>query len=408
MIKFETVTTESAAALEHPLRNASYRRWLFGSAASSLGDQFYLVALPWLVLQQLGSAGALGTVLMAGAFPRVVLALIGGAASDRFSARRVMLVAAVVRALCVSGMGALTCLGVLYLWDVYVLVIIFSIADAFALPAQTAYVPALLKREQLVAGMSLEQGVVSLAYIVGPLPAGLVIGRFGAGTAFMVDAIGFLAVIVALLRLPDAPTSASNLSAMGAIGDGIASVLNDVPLRTLIIMLAALNCFSAGAVYVGLPYLARSSLGSSAAYGFILSVGAVGSLAATLVGSVWKVRRRGVMILACTGLLGLGLMSIPFVPGLWGVAGIVLVMCAATSLTNLHILAWIMQRVDATVRGRVSSVLMLGSVGTAPLSMAAAGFIAEWSVTGLFVLAGACQAMVTVAIALLRSVREIE
>ncbi|HTA65989.1 MAG TPA: hypothetical protein VK753_10840, partial [Xanthomonadaceae bacterium] len=78
----------SAEAVEHPLRNANFRRWLVGGTISLFGDQFYLVALPWLVLQQTGSAVAMGAIMMAGAVPRALLMLMGGALSDRVSARR--------------------------------------------------------------------------------------------------------------------------------------------------------------------------------------------------------------------------------------------------------------------------------------------------------------------------------
>ena len=84
----------SAPPSEHPLRNPNFRLWLIGGTISLLGDQFYLVALPWLVLELTGSAVALGTVMMAGAIPRVVLMLFGGAASDYVSARRIMMATA--------------------------------------------------------------------------------------------------------------------------------------------------------------------------------------------------------------------------------------------------------------------------------------------------------------------------
>lgn len=393
---------------QHPLSNPSYRRWLIGSGVSMLGDQFYLVALPWLILQELGSSETLGAVLMAAALPRMALALIGGAVADRFSARRVMVAAATVRAVCVAAIGLLTWAGLLAAWEIYSLVIIFGAADAFAMPAQTAYVPALLRPEQLVAGISLGASVSSAAFILGPLPAGLVIGHFGAGTAFMVNAASFAVIIFTLLGLPDPPLAPQPASTMYAIGDGIAQVVKDVPLRTLLLMVTALNLFLAGCVDVGFPYLASSKFGSSTAYGTILSTAAIGALAATLVGSVWKVRRRGLLILAGLAMVGVGLTSIPFVPGLRGAAAVVFVMSFASVVANVHVLAWVMQRVDATSRGRVSGVLALGSMAMAPLSMVAAGFVAKWSLTGLFVICGVGQITVTAWGALLRPVREIE
>src|SRR5436305_10472146 len=94
-----------AAAAEHPLRNPNYRKLLVGGTVSLLGDQFYFVALPWLVLQQTGSAVAMGTILMVGAVPRAVLMLMGGALTDRVSPRKIMISTASARAVCVTAIG---------------------------------------------------------------------------------------------------------------------------------------------------------------------------------------------------------------------------------------------------------------------------------------------------------------
>src|SRR5262249_61431162 len=75
----------SAPGAEHPLRSPNYRLWLIGGTISLLGDQFYLVALPWLVLQQTGSAVAMGAIMMPGAIPRARLVLMGGRGRGRQS-----------------------------------------------------------------------------------------------------------------------------------------------------------------------------------------------------------------------------------------------------------------------------------------------------------------------------------
>src|SRR6188474_780553 len=91
----------------HPLGNPAFVRLWIGSAVSLLGDQFYLVALPWVVLQLTGSAIAMGTILMTAAIPRAVLMLMGGAVTDRFSARRILMATASARAIVVCAVGAL-------------------------------------------------------------------------------------------------------------------------------------------------------------------------------------------------------------------------------------------------------------------------------------------------------------
>lgn len=192
-------TSAAAAAkvlpgVEHPLRNPRYRRWLLGAVLSLLGDQCYVVALPWVILQ-LGSATLLGAVVMAGAVPRAVLMLIGGAMTDRLSARRIMLWAALARAVSVAVLGTLAWLGALAVWEVFALVIVFGIADAFAIPAQSAFVPSLLSREQLVASTSLQQGAALLTGIAGPVVVGAAIVPLGVGAALWADALSFIAVM---------------------------------------------------------------------------------------------------------------------------------------------------------------------------------------------------------------------
>src|SRR5690242_15592654 len=120
------------AAAEHPLRNPNYRKLLIGGTISLLGDQFYLVALPWLVLEQTGSAVAMGTILMAGAIPRAVLMLMGGALTDRISARKIMMATAAARTVCVTAIGLLVWFQLLQTWELYALAVAFGIADAFA------------------------------------------------------------------------------------------------------------------------------------------------------------------------------------------------------------------------------------------------------------------------------------
>src|SRR6476620_1584174 len=78
-------------AAQHPLRERKFRMLWAGSGISAVGDQLYRVALPWVVFQLTGSAVAVGTILMAVAIPRALLMLLGGALTDRISARKIMI-----------------------------------------------------------------------------------------------------------------------------------------------------------------------------------------------------------------------------------------------------------------------------------------------------------------------------
>jgi MFS family permease len=395
--------------VEHPLRNPKYRLWLIGGTISLLGDQFYFVALPWLVLQQTGSAVAMGAILMTGAIPRAVLMLLGGAVSDRMSARKIMMATATARTICVTVIGVLVWLRILRTWELYALAFAFGVADAFAVPAQTAYMPALVKREQMVAASSVSQSTAQMTTIVGPVPAGFVIKTFGVAWAFFVDAISFLFIIGALWKLPDPPKSQTARKTMlHSIGEGITYVVKDVPLRSLMILAAILNFCIAGPVLIGLAYLTKTRFGSPADYGMVISALAAGSLLGALLAGVWKIRRRGVMILVASLVLGICLGSIGMMGKVWSIAGVMLIMGLAAGMTNINIAAWIMQRIDAAVRGRVASVLMLASFGITPISLAIAGFLVAWSLKLMFLLAGGLMVLAAAGAAFQKPVREIE
>ena len=399
----------SAPTVEHPLKSRNYRPWLTGGTISFLGDQFYLVALPWLVLQQTGSAVAMGAILMAGAIPRAALMLMGGAVSDRMSARKIMMATATARTICVTVIGLLVWLRVLQTWELYALAFAFGVADAFAAPAQSAYMPSLVRREQLVAASSVNQSTAQLTTILGPVPAGFVIQALGVAWAFFLDAISFLFIIGALWKLPDPPKTPSARKAMWqSIAEGISYVAKDVPLRSLMLLATIMNFCVSGPVAVGLAYFTKTKLGSPAAYGSLISSLAAGSLIGAVLAGVWKIRKRGILILLVAVVLGICLSSIALAERTRSIAAILVVMGAAAGILNVHIGAWAMQRIDIAVRGRVSSVLMLAAYGMAPISLGVAGFLVAWNLKLMFLLAGALMMLAAAGASLQKPVREIE
>ena len=194
----------------NPLRVRDFRLLWIGESVSLLGDQFYLIALPWLVLQMTGSALALGTVLALASIPRALFMLIGGAFVDRFSPRSVMFASNFIRMILVGLLALLVLIGSIQLWMLYVLALAFGTADAFFFPAESAIVPALLDSDQLELGNTLTQGVATLSMFVGPALAGIVIAVLassstkatpdmaGIGVAFALDTFSFLASLVTL------------------------------------------------------------------------------------------------------------------------------------------------------------------------------------------------------------------
>ena len=396
----------------HPLRHRPFLLWWIGATTSLLGDQFYLVALPWVVLQRTGSGVAMGTVAMCAGIPRAALMLMGGAVTDRLSARKILMVTASARAVLVAAIGVLLWLHALELWHVYLLASAFGVADAFAMPSAGPLMRSLVEPQQLPAANSVWQSSALLAGIVGPAPAGAITKALGAASAFFLDAFSFLFVIAALWVVPDPPPPPSPAkgkpSVWTSIREGLAYVMSDVPLRSLMLLAAALNFCLAGPLTVGLAYIANNRFSSPSAFGGWISAVAAGTLAGMLLAGVFKSKRRGILLVSTGAILGLAMASMGFLAGFWPMASLLLLMGCLSGFINVQLQAWLQLRVDRAVLGRVGSVLMLSSFGLMPISMAVAGVAVEWSVTWMFAIGGAAVTLVAAFGALQRGVREIE
>src|ERR1700678_4311327 len=280
-----------APAATHPLRNRAFRSLWIGGSISSIGDQFYFVALPWLVLQITGSSVVLGTISMTAAIPRAALMLVGGVLTDRFSPRKIMMVTACCRAVLVSAISVLLWRHSLKLWPLYMLAFGFGSADAFAGPAAQAFLPSLVARDQLAAANSVAQSTAQLTTLVAPAPAGMFIKAFGIAWALFIDAVSFLFIIGALWRLPDPTRVAAGSprkNMMRSIVDGLQYVGRDAALSSLMMVIAVLNFAIAGPASIGIAFMAKQNFGSASAFGLLMSALAAGALAGTLLAGLSK------------------------------------------------------------------------------------------------------------------------
>jgi MFS family permease len=410
-VALREITPVIGSDARHPLFNRDFRYLWIGNTVSGCGDQFFLVALPWLILQLTGSGAVLGGIMMVEAIPRAALMLIGGAVTDRVSPRKIMMLTAAVRTLLVAALAAFIWKHHVEVWQIYVLSFFFGVADAFAAPAAQTLLPSLVAPAQLPAANALSQGTQQLAMLAVPAPAGIIIAAFGVASAFSIDAISFLFIIAALFRLRDPPpveSAASRSNIAHSILEGLRYVKNDVALRTLLLVASVLNFCISGPLSVGLAFLAKSEFGSPTAFGLLMSSVAAGSLVGLLLAAARQQRKRGWLLLVVSVVVGICTTSIGLLSQLWSLLPILFVMSASAGFLNVHLLAWFQQRVDRAMLGRVMSVLMFASLGLMPLSLAAAGVAVQWSLRGMFAGAGVLVLVVTFIGALQRPVREID
>ena len=277
------VATDGTGARAALLANANFRWLLGGSLVSILGDQFTLVALPWLVLQLSGDTLALGLVLAIMSVPRAIFILVGGAVVDRHSPTRVLVAAKLAQCVLLLALALTLHFGVLQMWMVDGFALGLGLATAFSYPAGSAMLPRCLPPPLLRPANSLLMSLSQLVALLGPVLAGAVIVFFrqaGLALSFGLDGLSFAISAATVLQVSLTPlpqAAARSASIRRDIAEAARAFWADVPLRTVCLYFAAIAFFVGGPISVALPVLAKVQLpGGAAALGWLLTANGLG------------------------------------------------------------------------------------------------------------------------------------
>jgi hypothetical protein len=384
-----------------------------------LADQAFLVALTWLVLRVAGSGAELGAVLAVASIPGTILTPAGGVLSDRYSPALIMIFASVGRVLLLGVLSGLILADAIQLWHVYAIAAGLSALDALYYPASMAILPALVDREHLGAANAVTQGAEQVSSILGPALAGGLLALVGLGASFGATAILFAiatALFGAIARASkpggsaaDEETDSAQSRALSSFVEGISYVWRDGVIRSLLMILLGTNLAMMGPLYVGGAVLAESRLGGAGAFGVLVASAGVGSLIGIVgAGSVSRFRRRGLIELGLTGLLGVIVGAIAFVPNLLTAMVLATAIGATASFLGVITISWLQERAQPGMIGRVMSLAMFSAVALDPISFALAGLLVQLDLTAMFLAAGTLLLLTAVAGAASRTMREVD
>ena len=396
------------------LKTRDYRLLWIGQGISHLGDQFHLIALPWLVLTLTHDPFQLGLVLALAGIPRAAVMLIGGAFADRHSPRLIMLVTDALRFVIAAALAASILTGTVQLWMVYALALSFGVVSGFFMPAAEASLPRLLDNEHLEGGNALMMGADQLAQFVGPALAGVVIALFGAsqiasghagsltgvGVAFAVDAASFAVSALMLALMRSLPALGAGSRPLEAIKAGLRFTLSRPAFRWLLALLAAANLLLIGPLLVGIPVLAQTRFSQgAAAFGLLISAYGLGNLCGMVVaGTASRPSSSTFTWLVVLLFAGFGLVigSLAFISSVWVGFVLLAVLGVGNGYVAVVMVTLVQRMTPAAMLGRVMSLVMLAMLGVTPLSTALAGAIIGLGPGVLFVGCGAGMLLVTV------------
>jgi MFS family permease len=400
--------------------------WI-GEGISVLGSQFYMIALPWLVLKLTNDPFQMGFVLALAGIPRALFMLVGGALIDRYSPRIVMIISNLARMIIVLVLTLLLISGLIQIWMLYALALSFGLADAFFYPAQSAIIPRIVDDEFLLAGNSIIQGTAQLSIAAGPALAGALIAIFskspdaaahsneiaditGIAAAFGFNALTFFLSIIMFMfirikRIPESETANQEISsAFDFFKQGLLYVLRDKTMRLMLLVTSVAHFLVEGPLMVGIPVMANSKFPEgAAAFGIIMSgLGAGMLLGILLAGFLPTVRpeRLGTFLMLILSSSGLELMLLGFLPGTFSTAFVVLLMGASQGYVVIQYNTWLQIRTPGSLLGRVLGTMMFASIGLVPISQALCGALIKYNTTGLFLGAGLILTVVNLFVAM--------
>jgi MFS family permease len=346
-----------------PLRASRDLRLLVaGGFVSNLGTQAALVALPYQVYVQTGSAfltGLLGAVELV---PLAAMALLGGALADRHDRRLLLLADQVALVACAAALAVLTFLGDPPLALLYLLGAATAGSGAVQSVTRAAMVPNLVPPRQLRSALALEYGLDQLALVLGPGLGGLLIAALGVGAAYVADAATCLAVVGAVWAM--APQPPRRLAvAPQRVGHSIAEGLrfvrgNEALQGSFAIDLLAMTFGMPRALFA---VLAVSEFGAGAAGTGLLyaSVAAGATVAALTTGWLAHARRLGLIVIWCVVVWGGAIALAGLAPSIWPAAALLAVAGAADSISAVCRTTINQTVTPDHLRGRMSSVYSL-------------------------------------------------
>jgi MFS family permease len=380
------------------LRSRPFRIYFLGQVASASGTFLQQTAIGWLVFQLTGSATSLGLVLAAGGLPSLLLGPWGGSVADRVDRRKLLictqaLFAALAALLWLVAEAGTTTVG---------LVIAINVASGFVSivdsPARQAFVSSLVPPADLASAVSLNGVVVNTARVVGPAIAGALIVTVGTTPCFGVNAVSYLAVILALVMIRPLDAGVVRTRAAGGVREGIAYVRGRQQLWLPLVMMSLVGLLSFNFAVVLPVFASRTLHGSGGTYGLISTMLSVGSIAGSLgVGLVHHPRR--IYLMGTSAAFGVCLILTSAAPNvatacvalaLTGAAAFAFVTMASTTL-QLH--------AAPAYRGRVLALWVFVYLGTTPIGSVLTGWIisAAGPRTALVVGAAACFAAAAIA-----------
>lgn len=372
-----------------------------GQGISLIGTWTQQLALAWLVWALTHNKWLLGFVPFMGQILTFLVAPFAGVLADRWPRRKLLVLTQTCALIQAAILAALTLTHQIQVWHIVVLATFIGLVNGFDIPIRQSFVVEMLdRREDLPNAIALNSFIFNGARLIGPSIAGLLIDAVGEGTCFLINAVSYVAVIIALLMmrfrapLPKPPTRRHLL---GSLREGFGYTFNFAPIRDILLVLSVVSLLAMPYATLMPAFASENLHGGPKTLGYLMSAVGVGALC----GAFYLASRRSVLglyrvICLAPILLGSALIAFSFSPRLNGTLSIPLIWfqwdVPWSLLVALFLLVFagfgVMLQMASTntllqtvveddKRGRVMSFYTMAFMGTGPLGNLWAGAAAS-------------------------------
>jgi MFS family permease len=362
------------------LKNRRFFYLWLGQLLSIAGTQMQIWALFWHIRTLTEEPIALGGVGLARILPVIIFSLIGGAIADSFNRTKILYITQSFAAILALVLGLLTQFGQITIWHIYFLTAIQAVAIAFDGPARQALVPNLVPAKDLPNAFSMTSIAWQAGSILGPALTGFTIAFGGQQSVYYINAVSYLAVILALILIGNVPQTKTDRIAgvsLSSIKEGVQFIVNKpIILSTMLLDFVATFFASANTL---MPIIARDILKVGVVeYGWLSAAQSVGAvIAALIISQIHELRKQGALFLGSVVVFGVATVIFGLSSSIVLAWSALAVMGAADSVSTIIRNTIRQLQTPDYLRGRMTSVNQIFFQGGPQLGEVEAGVVAQ-------------------------------
>jgi len=388
------------------LRHRNYRLFFVGNTISVTGTWMQNVAMAWLVLELTGSPVAVGILVLFQFLPFSVLGLFAGVFADRLDPRRLVMMTQAAAMALAAVLAMLTLLGDPEPWQIYALAALRGTVLVFDAPARQAFTYQMVGPAELPNAVALNSSLFNAARVVGPAFGGVVVAVFGAGVCFALNAVSFLAVLIALAamnarELVPLKRDGSRPAIFAGTWEALRYARRSRRVGIVLVLVGTVSTFAFN-FNVLLPVLAGETLDAGPeVFGILSACFGAGALAGALLSATIG---RASFRLLLLGTAGFGVSELVLAPVQTLAVAAAFLFAAGLCFTvwSSNANASLQLRVPDAIRGRVLGLYFYAFLGLQPIGGLLAGWLADTGGTALAFAVGGMVTLVATAVALVR------